>query len=102
MCSSRFSTNERSLSDIIQKRYNDLKKRLDDYVTTILADTTHMNTKALRATGYRLAVDATELARLTHSGHALLSNHPTQRLSREVWQYAVAGTNPQQLDAYYK
>ncbi len=76
-----------------------LGQRLDRYLESVLAD--GGSPAALRAEGAQLAQDWSALARWTYGGKALLLDHPVNRLSREVWQYGVAGLKPGDLDVIY-
>lgn len=56
---------------------------------------------ALRAEAARLAQGWSALARWAYGGKALLLDHPVNRLSREIWQYGVAGLRPADLEMIY-
>lgn len=76
-----------------------LNQRLDRYLEKVMMD--GGSPAELRAEGAQLAQDWSALARWTYGGKALLLDHPVNRLSREVWQYCIAGLKPGDLDAVY-
>jgi hypothetical protein len=51
----------------------------------------------LHAAGARLARDWAALVRWAYGDKALLLDHPVNHLSREVWQYCIAGLWPGDL-----
>lgn len=76
-----------------------LGHRLDSYLENVMME--GGSPAALRAEGAQLAQDWSALARWTYGGKALLLDHPVNRLSREVWQYCIAGLKPGDLDVVY-
>ena len=77
-----------------------LGQRLDSYMRKIMVEGN--SPSALRAEGSQLAQDWAALARWAYGGKALMLDHPVNRLSREIWQYCIAGLRPpEDLDAIY-
>ena len=76
-----------------------LDQRLQRYVQNIRSE--GGSPAALRAEGAQLAQEWATLARWAYGGSALLLDHPVNRLSREVWQYCIAGLRPGDLEAVY-
>ena len=87
------------LSGGMQAEAQHLSQRLDRYIENMMTETA--SPAALRAEGAQLAQDWSALARWLYGGKALLLDHPVNRLSREVWQYCIAGLKPGDLDAIY-
>ncbi|MCX7123015.1 MAG: hypothetical protein NTV32_05010 [Gammaproteobacteria bacterium] len=58
------------------------------------------NPYALRAEALLLAEECALFARLMHGASGVLEAAPVMRLSREIWQYAVAGINEAQIETY--
>ncbi len=58
------------------------------------------NPYALRAKALLLAEECALFARLMYGASGILEAAPVMRLSREIWQYAVAGINEGQIGAY--
>ncbi len=87
------------LSGGMQAEAQRLSQRLDGYLEKLMTDAD--TPAALRAEGAQLAQDWAALARWLYGGKALLLDHPVNRLSREVWQYCIAGLKPDDLDAVY-
>ncbi len=58
------------------------------------------NPYALRAKALLIAEECALFARLMHGASGVLETAPIMRLSREIWQYAVAGINEGQIGAY--
>jgi hypothetical protein len=54
----------------------------------------------LRAEGQRLAERCLNFTRMVSGAESLLTNHPINRLAREIWQYSIAGYSENQLEAY--
>lgn len=54
----------------------------------------------LRAQGFSLAEKCISFARMVCGAESILAFHPINRLSREIWQYSVAGYSEDQLNAY--
>jgi len=76
-----------------------LTQQLDGYIRKIMV--AGGSPAALRAEAVRLAQSWSALARWVYGGKALLLDHPVNRLSREIWQYGVAGLRPADLDVIY-
>lgn len=92
----------RQLSDLPDGMTRELQRlghRLEIYTRTIMV--AGGSPSALRAEGARLAQDWAALARWAYGGKALLLDHPVNRLSREIWQYCIAGLRPGDLEFVY-
>jgi hypothetical protein len=83
----------------MQIEYDRLTQQLDGYVRKIMV--AGGSPAVLRAEAARLAQDWSALARWAYGGKALLLDHPVNRLSREIWQYGVAGLRPADLEVIY-
>lgn len=77
-----------------------LEEQLERYIQNIMLEE-GISPSQLRAEGARLAQDWSVLARWAYGGKVLLFDHPVNRLSREIWQYCVAGLKPGDLDFVY-
>lgn len=55
---------------------------------------------ALRANGLQLAQKCISFARMACGAESLVSSHVVNRMTREVWQYMIAGYSEDQLEAY--
>lgn len=75
-----------------------LEMQWQDYYDRVIVGTTCPLT--LRAEGWALAETCATLARLACGSDTLLAKHPVARISREIWQYTVAGLSLDQLRAY--
>ncbi len=58
------------------------------------------NPYALRTKALLFAEECALFARLMHGAAGMLETNPVMRLSREIWQYAVAGINENQILTY--
>jgi hypothetical protein len=76
-----------------------LGQQLESYIRHIMEAGGSPST--LRAEGARLAQEWGTLARWAYGGKALLRDHAVNRLSRETWQYCVAGLRPGDLEEIY-
>jgi hypothetical protein len=54
----------------------------------------------LRTQGLSLAEKCISFARMVCGAESILASHPINRISREIWQYSVAGYSEDQLNAY--
>ncbi|HVE44750.1 MAG TPA: acyl-CoA dehydrogenase family protein [Gammaproteobacteria bacterium] len=54
----------------------------------------------LRASGFQLAQKCIHFARIACGAESLVSSHTINRITREVWQYTIAGYSEDQLEAY--
>ncbi|HVV68176.1 MAG TPA: hypothetical protein VHE99_03940 [Gammaproteobacteria bacterium] len=77
-----------------------LQTRWQAYYQRVLSNETDFF--ALRSDGLYLAQDCAVFARIVCGGEGLLASHPLTRISREIWQYTVAGYSNDQLEAYLK
>jgi hypothetical protein len=75
-----------------------LTLQLQEYLHNITIENT--DKKILRAQGLTLAERCATFARIACGGEGMLTNHPLNRLSREIWQYAVSGLSDNQIEAY--
>ena len=57
---------------------------------------------AQRAEMLSLALQCAQAALSAVGGRAILADHPVQRHYREIMQFAVAGLNDRQQEAYFK
>jgi len=55
---------------------------------------------ALRADGLQFAEKCLLFAKIVCGSNGLLSSHPVTRISREIWQYSMAGYSKDQFEAY--
>ena len=80
-----------------------LQAQLDALHQTVVApeDSSTQSPRALRIQASQLAERCAALARWVYGGRALVSDHPVNRLSREVWQYNIAGLSPDDLADVY-
>jgi hypothetical protein len=83
----------------MQSESQRLQQRLQLYLDNIMQ--AGGSPSALRAEGACIARDWATLAQWTYGGKALLLDHPVNRLSREIWQYGVAGLRPADLEFIY-
>lgn len=83
----------------MQHALQTLERQLDGYIGSIMV--AGGSPSHLRAEGARLAQEWGTLARWAYGGKALLREHPVNRLSREAWQYGIAGLRPDDLEAIY-
>lgn len=83
----------------MQNESQRLQQRLQIYLDNIMQ--AGGSPSALRAEGARIARDWAALAQWAYGGKALLLDHPVNRLSREIWQYGVAGLRPADLAFIY-
>jgi hypothetical protein len=60
------------------------------------------NSLQLRAAGLALAEQCVLFARISCGAVSLLEGHPITRISREIWQYTIAGYSEEQALAYLK
>lgn len=88
-----------NLPEGMHTEFQRLDQHLENYIQKIMLP--GGSPAALRAESARLAQDWAALARWAYGGKALLLDHPVNRLSREVWQYCVAGLRPADLDVIY-
>ena len=88
-----------NLPDAMQRECRRLQQRLQAYMDNIMQ--AGGSPSALRAEGARIARDWAALAQWAYGGKALLLDHPVNRLSREIWQYGVAGLRPADLAFIY-
>lgn len=84
--------------DQVQQRYASLSKEWESYYAAIIAD--HSCPLKLRARGLMLADRCAHFARMVCGAEGLLSSHPVNRISHEIWQYMIAGYSDAQLEAY--
>jgi alkylation response protein AidB-like acyl-CoA dehydrogenase len=82
----------------INRPYQELYNAYQHYVKT--AQDVSTDPLKVRAQGYQLAHQIAALALLAVGGRGMLANHPLQRLTRELWQYSLAGINDPLLTAY--
>lgn len=87
------------LPDGMQVAFQSLRHQLDLYTRKIMVP--GGSPSELRAEGAQLAQEWSALARWAYGGKALLLDHPVNRLSREIWQYCIAGLRPGDLASVY-
>ncbi|MFI0347866.1 MAG: acyl-CoA dehydrogenase family protein [Chthoniobacterales bacterium] len=82
----------------VKKTHGQLSNSWNEYYHRILEDKTCPLT--LRAEGVELAERCVLLSRVACGSVSVLKSHPVARLSREIWQYTIAGYSEEQLKAY--
>ncbi|MFA8299004.1 MAG: acyl-CoA dehydrogenase family protein [Hyphomicrobiales bacterium] len=87
-----------TLKPKVKAGYDKLEGLLNDYLKGL--ESPIDNPLEYRAKGYFLAEKCSQFARLSLGGKTLLSDHPVQRICREIWQYAIAGYSEPQLESY--
>ena len=86
-------------SDQAVMRHRQLESAWQDFYQEVLNGPAE-NPYALRAKALLLAEECALFARLMYGASGVLEAAPVMRLSREIWQYAVAGINEGQIGAY--
>jgi hypothetical protein len=84
--------------DLSKTKQNELEKSWQDYYQKMIKD--EKDPLELRAEGLLLAEQCALLARISCGAESLLASHPITRISREIWQYTIAGYSKDQAQAY--
>lgn len=84
--------------DRSKEKYNALINEWEIYYKKILE---HESCPLkLRAQGLLLAEKCISFTRMVCGAESILPSHPINRITREIWQYSVAGYSEDQLNAY--
>jgi len=86
-------------SEKARLEYFRLEKKLEAYCETLFSGVSK-DPLAMRARGLKLAENCASFARLMCGASSVLENHPMGRISKELWQNAVAGISEAQVEAY--
>lgn len=82
----------------VKEKHILLKKAWDHYYSLILEN--KMCPLKLRAQGLKLAERCVLFSRAACGSVSVLKSHSVARLSREIWQYSIAGYSENQLKTY--
>lgn len=84
--------------DLSKEKYASLLNEWEMYYKNILRH--ESCSLKLRAQGLSLVEKCISFARMVCGAESILASHPINRLSREIWQYSIAGYSEDQLNAY--
>lgn len=87
-----------SYQSLVKKNHTYLSEAWENYHQKILAGNT--NPLQLRAEGLSLVENIEKLARVSCGAAGMISSHPINRISREIWHYTIAGYSEAQVEAY--
>ncbi len=90
----KYCRSEQALAEFFR-----LERKLEAYCETIFSGLSH-EPLALRSRGLKLAEACASFARLMCGASSVLDTHPMGRISKELWQNAVAGISEAQIEAY--